>query len=319
MSSDVKRAIGRPRKHLKESPTKIGQDHTVKSVDDVRCRKGILQFQVSWDHLDLATWEPIESFAPSGIRHWSIKAYLTSEENKQNYKKAVRKYKQHLKDKQAAENLVYDEMENTLSTAGPSSTRRSLSRSPTKSLRNPDLTTPKKHLTDPPTRSSPRKSASSTPSKRDARLASIHRSSPARSLSPKRYIPRVRTAMSLPPSDILTSPEVPATTTVYMMTPVKEEEPEEKKDPPPVKKEEKRKLLKPKIAQDPRKPVKRNMDLRDKNNRIKFRSSLLSKKDRAWRDSSWETDDDDEEGAELSGVSEKEVKKEDEDDDKQSA
>ena len=60
-------------------------------MDDVRCRKGILQFQVSWDHLDLATWEPIESFAPSGTRHWSIKAYLTSEENKQNYKKAVRK------------------------------------------------------------------------------------------------------------------------------------------------------------------------------------------------------------------------------------
>ncbi|EFP07005.1 hypothetical protein CRE_10374 [Caenorhabditis remanei] len=44
--------------------------------------------------------------------------------------------------------------------------------------------------------------------------------------------------------------------------------------------------------------VKRNMDLRDKNNRIKFRSSLLSKKDRAWRDSSWETDVDEHEGAE---------------------
>ncbi|EFP07009.1 hypothetical protein CRE_10411 [Caenorhabditis remanei] len=60
-----------------------------------------------------------------------------------------------------------------------------------------------------------------------------------------------------------------------------------------------RKLLKPRIARDATtRRVKRNMNLRDKNNRIKFRSSLLSKKDRAWRDSSWETDDDEHEGAE---------------------
>ncbi|KAF1764071.1 hypothetical protein GCK72_004017 [Caenorhabditis remanei] len=68
-----------------------------------------------------------------------------------------------------------------------------------------------------------------------------------------------------------------------------------------------RKLLKPRIARDATtRRVKRNMDLRDKNNRIKFRSSLLSKKDRAWRDSSWETDDDEHEGAESTEEESKE-------------